>query len=597
MKLLRRKKRHFIAQPSDGRLAIVGRDCAGIGDDADVIEKRLLGQVPGLQARGDSGIVILMAKFLVVAACLVLAACEAAVDINATSNVPARYSSVLVTVKAVWFNESASAVPADATWEKFPLDDTRTIDLVDLTGGQLASIAEGLLVPTGTYRQVRVILASRDEDLHDSADDLDATYNNQVTWFDDDGEELISPLEVLNADQGIGIATRLKVVVATGGTRTSTLQIAFDAARDLTEFRYGGRTGFLLNPTLTAFDVDDAGTIRGTLNLSQLDIDTESGRPEIQVTAQKLDETLNRRVIVASTSPAATGSFVLYPLPFDEDDSTNEFDLVISGPAIRTVVIRDVPVSEGAAGSGAQLALGGVVLEPADSFEANISEDAPALPRGARIGFFQTLPGEDEPYVIEVAAVDPLRGRLAQPVRLARASSISHGTYSSGGFTLSSGTPEEGAARYAVAALSPHYGGGAFAATTLRPASLVSDTAFFTVPVIDVPAPAVPGTITATVTVENPGQHDSGMLLATHDGAVVTAVPLDDVLQQLLGSTFVDVAPVPAGTAAAAHASGLYYLEAWTWDSTDPGDTFSRHPGTEADLRALDAATGTVTIR
>jgi hypothetical protein len=218
------------------------------------------------------------------------------------------------------------------------------------------------------------------------------------------------------------------------------------------------------------------------------------------------------------------------------------------------------------------------------------------LPRGARIGFFQTLPGEDEPYLIEVATVDPLLGRFAQPVRLTRASTISYATYS-GAFTLSSGTPEEGAARYAIAGLSPHYGGGAFAETTLRPATPVSDTAFFTVPVIDVPAPAVPGTVTATVTVENPGQYDSGMLLATHDGAVVTAVSLDEVLQQLLGSTFVDVAPVPAGTAAAAHASGLYYLEAWTWDSTDPADTFSRHPGTEADLRALDAATGTVTIR
>src|SRR5262249_4689156 len=96
------------------------------------------------------------------AACVLLAACEPVVNVDATADVSARYSTVLVTVKEIWFNESATAVPADTSWQKFPLKKTITIDLVELTGGTMASIAEELKVPVGTYRQIRVILASRD---------------------------------------------------------------------------------------------------------------------------------------------------------------------------------------------------------------------------------------------------------------------------------------------------------------------------------------------------------------------------------------------------------------------------------------------------
>jgi hypothetical protein len=186
---------------------------------------------------------------------------------------------------------------------------------------------------------------------------------------------------------------------------------------------------------------------------------------------------------------------------------------------------------------------------------------------------------------------------LARPVALSRANTISYGTYGTG-FTLGTGTPEEGAARYSVAAVSPHYGDGALAESSLQPASPVADTAIFTVPAIGIPDDAVAGTVSATVTIEEPALYDHGVLLVTREGAVVTVASLDGVLQQLLGSTFVEVAQVPAGTAATALARGLYHLEAWTWNSSDPEDTFARHPGVEGiDLRGVDAAGGSVTIR
>jgi hypothetical protein len=533
-------------------------------------------------------------RLLALAACLVLAACDTLVHVDATSVVPARYKTVLVTVKEVWFNESAAAVPADETWQKFQLDKTITVDLVGLTGGAIARIASDLKVPIGTYRQIRVFLASRDEALHNSADDLDAKYNNEVTWFNEDGDEKRAPLEVLNVEQGIGISIELDLEVKETVEGTI-VQLLFDAARDLTEFRYSSKTGFLLNPTLKAFNPGDAGTIRGTLNLSRLRIDTGTGRPDIEVTAQKLDKVLNRRVIVGNASVSRTGAFVLYPLPLDQDKKTTEYDLVIHGPEIQTVVIRDVPVTEGAPDSAAPLVPGILAPEPADSFEANIRDDDLVVPRGARIGFYQTLPGDDEPYLIAVAAVDPLSGQFAQPVALSRASRISYATLGVD-LALRSGTPEEGAARYAVAALSPHYGSGALADTLLRPETQAADTAMFSVPAIAVPAAAVSGTISATITIENPGRYDRGMLMVTQEGAVVTAASLDELLQLSPASTIVDVTQVPAGTTSANLDRGLYYIEAWTWRSDDPEDTFTRHPGTAVDLRARATATGSVAI-
>lgn len=531
------------------------------------------------------------------AAATLLAACDAAVTVNATANVPAEYSRVLVTVEEVWFNESATAAPADDTWEKFRLDDSRTIDLVDVAGDGLTTIASDLVLPSGRWRQMRLLLAGSGESLHDSAEELDARYNNEVRWFDDNGTERTARLEILNPGQGIGAALSLKVVIDTGGTTTiNTVQVAFDAARDLTGFRYGNRRGFVLNPVLRAYEADDAGTIRGTLNLSQLDIDTDTGRPEIQVTAQKLDRALDRHVLVGSSPVGANGAFALYPLPLDDDEQTTEFDLVISGPGIETLVVRDVPVSPGVPANATGVSLG-ITLQPADSYEVDLQQDAPLAPRGARVGFFQTLPGEDEPYLVAMAPVDPLSGRFAQPVRLSRAASISEGTYGSG-LTLRSGTPREGAARYGVAAFSPHQGHGAFAATTLRPASPVSDTALFSVPPLEVVLPAVPGSLSTTVTVQDPARYDRGALLVTREGAVVTFASLDEVLQQQLGSTFVDVPQLPAGTDVASLATGLYHLEAWTWNSANPADSFTRHAGDAAvDLRTTANASGAVTIR
>jgi hypothetical protein len=371
----------------------------------------------------------------------------------------------------------------------------------------------------------------------------------------------------------------------------------FDAARDLTEFRYRGETAFVLNSTLKAYDANEVGSIVSLLDLSSIDIDTPTGRPDIQVTAQRLDTTLNRHVVVASAPVSRIGAFLLYPLPLDEgDEDDTEYDLVVHGPGIQTIIVRDVPVSPGAPDSADPIAPGLIAPEPADSYEAQISDGASVLPAGARVGFYQTLPDVDAPYLVAQATVDPLRGRFAEPVRLSRADRIQHGTYGAN-FVLRSEEPREGKTRYAVAALSPHFGAGAFAAETLRPASQASDTARFTVPAVTTMAPAAEGTITVTMNVANPGTYDEGVLLVTHEGAIVTTLPISNALQQLLGTAVIDVTPVPAGTSTVPLASGLYNVEVWTWNSGDAEDTFERHAGAApVDLREVAAASAAVTV-
>jgi hypothetical protein len=100
------------------------------------------------------------------------------------------------------------------------------------------------------------------------------------------------------------------------------------------------------------------------------------------------------------------------------------------------------------------------------------------------------------------------------------------------------------------------------------------------------------------VTVETPASYDKGVLIISRESGVVTVASLDEPLQQLLGSTFIDVTQVPAGTSSATWPDGLYHLEAWTWNSADPAESFMRHPAIEAvDLRATSTASGSVLIR
>ncbi len=164
------------------------------------------------------------------------------------------------------------------------------------------------------------------------------------------------------------------------------------------------------------------------------------------------------------------------------------------------------------------------------SYAANVAASTPVSPRGSRVGFYQTLPDDSAPYLIDQHPVDPLSGELATNATLSSATTIAFGTFGTS-FTLTAAAPQEGAGKYSVAALSPFYGNGSFSNTLLAAPAATTDVAGFTVPDVQIPSTSASGTITAQVSAAHAaGKYNKGALLVTHNGAVVTTVPLDDAL-------------------------------------------------------------------
>jgi hypothetical protein len=371
--------------------------------------------------------------------------------------------------------------------------------------------------------------------------------------------------------------------------------VFFDATRDLAAFRVGNRLGFVLNPSLAAYDLEKVGSIQAQLDVSAIPLDPGTGRPDVEVTAETLNDDSSRRVEVASAAVRADGTFTLYPLPFDdEEDEPTTYDLVIHGPAVTTVVIRGVPATEGAPDAGSNEELGTITLLAAQTYRVNLAAGSVVAPRGARVQFYQTLPDDDAPFLIEQRPVDPLSGRFATDEPLSAAPEVVFGTFGET-FSLVAAVPVEGAAGFSVAAFAPLYGRGELSSAPITPPASAADTATFAVPAIEVLPPAAAGTIAANVTAAAPGKYDSGALLVTHGGAVVTAAPLSAALMAAQPST-VSFAEVPA-SGTAEFERGLYQLEAWAWNSANPESSFTRQPVTGAvDLRTAPTASAEVTV-
>jgi hypothetical protein len=283
---------------------------------------------------------------LLLAACS-LAACGARTDVSATSNVPALYSHVWVTVQDVKFNTSATAAPGDSSWLDFPLSTPTTIDLATVGNGGLAVFGSALKIPTGTYSQMQLLLSNSSAALVTSAQTAGLLYNDQVEYLNSAGAAVTAPLELVHPDNGIVLAVTLTIpnntkafaesldttstaatgttgidpttglptttpttttaatTCATTTTNTTTttpvtttsdtcssptlstfaVGIDFDAEHDLVPFTYSTQPGFLLNPHLAAYDLSVAGTIQGEVDVSLLTTTTTTTTTTTPATA------------------------------------------------------------------------------------------------------------------------------------------------------------------------------------------------------------------------------------------------------------------------------------------------------------------------
>jgi mucin-2 len=355
----------------------------------------------------------------------------------------------------------------------------------------------------------------------------------------------------------------------------------------------GTTTGVLLSTSPVATDLSTTGGISGTLTLTSLTNTTTtnlttnnltaiSGRVAIQADAELLSsDTSNPHHVVIASAPVQTdGTFTIYPLQSNSKTPT-VYDVVIHGPNIATIIIKNVSVAtttpsltDAAATTGSvatttasgAVSLGTFIPQAANAFSTQIipSTTSP-LPGSAAVTFYQTLPASGEvPYAIDEVGIDPINGNLQTPEVLSLGA-IQSGTYASSGstITVTSSTPAEGPSKYRVSAVAPLYTDGSLSSAAVvdgTTAQALTTPLTVTVSGLTPADGSAAATLTAAITESSPGTYTGGELLVSRNGAVIgTAVIPSSAL--LTGSGSATVSGLPSG-------SGNYYLSAVLWSAT-----------------------------
>jgi hypothetical protein len=267
-------------------------------------------------------------------------------------------------------HQVATAADDDAGWRtvaSIPASDRR-VNLLTLTNGVIKALGEAEL-PAGTYTQLRLIL---DENTGGSP-----PFANSVVPTGGSEQPLQTP-----SGQQSGLKLNVDITVPAG--QVADVVLDFDACKSVVRAGNSGR--YLLKPVVSVLPVlSDAGTrIVGY-------VDPAMATGATSITAQQ-----QGRVIRATPPMAASGRFVLYPLP------EGAYDLVVTAPGRATAVITGVPV---------QLATPSVVstasapISPPASASRAVSGTVAVLPPGSpnlsSVRALQTLTGGVN---IEVAA-------------------------------------------------------------------------------------------------------------------------------------------------------------------------------------------------
>ena len=417
---------------------------------------------------------------------------------------------------------------------------------------------------------------------------------------------------------GTGSSTTASTPTSTATTSTTLFAVDLDGTRDLVPFTYGnGVAGVMLSAHPNAFRNDAVGGIEGTLTLTNLTgISAASGIIDLQASAETLSADGSRHVLVATAPVRSDGTFVVYPLP-SSSSSPASYDLVIHGAGMATIIIRGVeltlPSSSNSAHTQANggttttagtttsteasttngintVSVGTLTPRSATPFSANLQPSGTALPSDSVVSFYQTpAGGNDVPFLIESAPIDPFNHTLAHPQTLAPGT-IDTGTYASSGtnITLASAAPAEAAGTYRVAASAPNYLDGSLATMVSAPAS-GTQPVLVKVPAPVLAAPAVPGTVLVSLTLTTPGKYAHGQLLLSHDGALAAVASLDAALAQGGNVSL----PVPAHLPSAVY---LATVRLWHTPADPPSAVQRQWSATGADLRSTTNASLALTL-
>jgi hypothetical protein len=510
-----------------------------------------------------------------------LVGCNAHTDVGTTGAAPADATHMYVTVDEVSFASAADTAPESTTgWIRKTLSHPVVIDLASLEPGSLVTLANNLSIPAGSYLQMHLGLVDSSASLVSAARSAGLDYNAQVDVVDSSGKVTTAALELAVPGEGLTFPISLSLSgrssssssssSGSGGSTSSntTLAVTVDGARDLVAYDYGSRTGYMLSPTTSVGDEKDSGAITGSVDAGKL----ATSHGPITVSAESLDDSSTHHVIVQRRLVDADGSFTIYPLPASKQGSRT-YDLVITCADADTVIVRDAPATAGAVSLSSPVQPTPIVLSPAQKVYVDVGTQSPAIPAGARVEFYQTLPGGGEvPYLIDGTAVDPLTRQLPDDAFALAGGSIVVGTYAAGGdIAFKTVTPAEGTGGYVVGT------SGLYRADTLASDSVVVSGTSSRPTVVPAPYPTIvaggrAGTLTVSLQAPT-SRFDSGLLLASVGNRIVEAADVGTLLAK--GGGLVILSNLPAGSTLVPTTGVPYRVSLRAWNSRNAAGTLT----------------------
>ncbi len=532
----------------------------------------------------------------VLATGLLGAGCSVKTTVEATSSTPANVADFYVTVTGLAFHPSATARASDAGWVQVTLTQPMTVDLVD-PGRARPTLVAAANMPGGTYRQMRLVMAGRDDALASSATALGLTYNAQATYTDALGATYTVPVEFAVPSPSLSVATNLVLAPGSGALTSSgttnqptevTLDTWFDALRHLHFVSYGTQRAGLYSAPVAAYDATTVGGIKGTVSLATLAAGVRTGAQGIVATAEQLAADGSRQVALGSATVQPDGSFLIYPLP--AGSASTQYDVVIHGPGIEPIVMRAVPVVAGVPSTATIVSSAALVPVVAPTYQVNtgsISTSAAGvvttagsssnytLPAAADVDFYQTLWFSSAPYLIDSAALNPFTRQFDADWVLS-AGDVQVGSYNAGGaIAFTSRSPVQGQGGYLLASRAPLRDPGLLDTRIVAPLRGQTLTVLPSPPLTA--SGSTRGILPVTLSQATAGRYDTGLLVVSRGGVIVDTVDLTAAFAAAgPGGRFtVGVIGLPVGTPSAPYLAAQYDIVARVWSSRAPATTLT----------------------
>jgi len=337
------------------------------------------------------------------------------VDVDLIDAPAISYLHAFITVNKIAFHASPDAGSNSAGWQTTDLSaNPVTVDLAQLTNGKLYAdtaadnlpLFSGVVLPVGTYRQIRLYLVStEDRTLAPSAIAKGLLYNNQATF--EDGTN--AAIRIPNTAEGIKLIPETPLDVVAG--KSVRLALDFNLMNDMFAVYPDGQLECILKPRLGFFDMGAVGAIKGKVVFSN------TSTPYLTIKAEQVVPGNDCRVVRRSTTQNEdSGVFNLYPLPVFGNSSTAVYDILLRGRNMQTVIVKNVKVHKGSSLTAGAVNLGTITLNPGSEFTAQLLN--PYHPSGAWFNFYQTLTTDPVPFEVHNRHLDPYTGKFPDPTEL-----------------------------------------------------------------------------------------------------------------------------------------------------------------------------------